>query len=256
MGCIHIQNQNKYFVDENTMMIKVGCCGFPISMKTYFNKFETVEIQKTFYTLPTIENAEKWRSMAPKNFEFTIKAWQGITHPASSPTYKRYKGKLKKPQNYGFFQQTDEVINAWKETEKICSILKAKHVLFQCPASFKPNDENIENILHFFKKIRNNSYHYVWEPRGKEWTDDIILEICKKTGLTHCVDPFSHQPVTKELAYFRLHGSPPGKKMYNYDYTKKDLKELIKLCRSFNIVYCFFNNINMYKNALQLIEFI
>jgi len=234
--------------------MKIGCCGFAKGMKTYFTKFNVVEVQKTFYNLPTIQTAEKWYILAPKNFEFTVKAWQGITHLAKSPTYERFTGRLEKPENYGFFQQTDEVIKSWNETEKICTMLKAKYVLFQCPASFKPTDENLENIIWFFKKIKNPGYRFIWEPHGTAWTDDIILDICKKCGLAHCVDASLRYPVTRDVAYFRLHGSPPGKKKYYYDYTEKDLNKLRDMCESFNEVYCFFNNMNMYKNALQLLK--
>jgi uncharacterized protein YecE (DUF72 family) len=55
-------------------MIKTGCCGFPTGMKTYFEKFRLVEIQKTFYNPPKLETAKRWREMVPKDFEFTIKA--------------------------------------------------------------------------------------------------------------------------------------------------------------------------------------
>jgi len=99
--------------------LKIGCCGFSKGMKTYLTRFNVVEVQTTFYQLPTIKTVEKWYSLAPQDFEFCVKAWQGITHQATSPTYKRFRGSLEKPENYGFFQQTDEVIRAWKETKKI-----------------------------------------------------------------------------------------------------------------------------------------
>lgn len=233
---------------------KIGCCGFPKGMKTYFTRFNVVEMQTTFYQLPTIERAEKWCSFAPPDFEFCVKAWQGITHLAKSPTYKRFTGELQKPENYGFFQQTDEVLRSWKDTEKICSTLKARYVLFQCPASFKPAPENLENICWFFKTIKNPDYCFVWEPRGAAWTDDIVSEVCKKGDLVHCVDPFARSLVASEVAYFRLHGSPPGQKMYYYNYTEQDLNKLIDVSEAFNKVYCFFNNLNMYQNALQLVE--
>ena len=237
--------------------IKIGCCGFPKGIKKYFTEFDTVEVQKTFYQPVSLQSIEKWFKQAPLNFEFTIKAFQGITHPTTSPTYMR----LKKPlpgnlENYGFFRQTDEVYNAWKETEKIALALHVKYILFQCPSSFKPTDENLENITSFFNKISNSRYHFVWEPRGVNWTDDIILEICEKCNLIHCVDPFKQKPVTKNIAYFRLHGKPPGEKMYYYSYSKEDLKKLYEHCKNFRETYCFFNNIDMYKNALKFKEIV
>ncbi|RLF23760.1 MAG: DUF72 domain-containing protein [Thermoplasmata archaeon] len=238
-------------------LLKVGCCGFPNGLKNYFSRFKVVEVQKTFYQLPTVETAKKWRSLAPTGFEFAVKAWQGITHPVSNPTYKRFRGKLfGEPVNYGFFRQTEEVFKAWMETEKVCSTLKARYVLFQCPASFKPTDENIENITIFFRKVRNPGFRFVWEPRGKEWTDEKVSEVCKKCDLIHGVDPFGRQPVTRETAYFRLHGSPPGKRMYYYDYTEKDLKKLLEWCEPFEQVYCFFNNMSMFENALRFMRMV
>ncbi|MCP2619421.1 DUF72 domain-containing protein [Candidatus Aminicenantes bacterium AC-335-K20] len=99
-------------------MIKIGCCGFPVNRPTYYRNFNVVEIQQTFYQLPKIETALKWREEAPLDFEFTIKAWQLITHPSTSPTYKRLKITLQNKENYGFFKPTKEVFSAWKETEE------------------------------------------------------------------------------------------------------------------------------------------
>jgi uncharacterized protein YecE (DUF72 family) len=234
--------------------MKIGCCGFPKGMKKYFTKFKVVEVQTTFYNLPDLSTVNKWKTLAPPDFEFCVKAWQGITHPASSPTYKRFKGELEKKENYGFFQRTEEVMEAWKGTERICSALDAKYVLFQCPSSFKPTNENIENMKGFFNEIKGN-FRFVWEPRGK-WEDSIISKICEEVELIHCVDPFARAPVTQKIAYFRLHGSPPGNKMYYYNYTRKDLQYLLDMCKGYDEVYCFFNNLNMYENALQFMEII
>jgi len=55
-------------------MIGVGCCGFPTSMKKYFETFSLVELNNTFYTYPREKTAEDWREKAPGNFEFTVKA--------------------------------------------------------------------------------------------------------------------------------------------------------------------------------------
>jgi len=70
-------------------MIKVGCCGFPVARKEYFKNFSLVEVQQTFYKPPRMETAFKWRSAAPPEFEFAVKAWQLITHAPSSPTYRK-----------------------------------------------------------------------------------------------------------------------------------------------------------------------
>src|SRR5512134_2608231 len=60
--------------------MKVGCCGFVVAQRQYYRLFELIEIQQTFYRLPRLETAAKWRDAAPDGFEFTIKASQLITH--------------------------------------------------------------------------------------------------------------------------------------------------------------------------------
>lgn len=49
-------------------MLKIGCCGFSKGRKTYFDNFDLVEIQKTFYKPPKVSTAEKWREESPEAF--------------------------------------------------------------------------------------------------------------------------------------------------------------------------------------------
>ncbi len=228
-------------------MIKVGCCGFPVKKEKYFEKFNLVEVQETFYQLPKIERVKKWKNLAPKDFEFTIKSWQIITHPFSSPTYKKLKEKIGKKENYGFFKNTKEVFEAFERTIEIANILNAKIILFQCPNSFRQEKINIENIKNFFKKVKTKKFIFALELRGN-WDKTTIKGLCQKLNLIHCVDPFKQKPLFGKINYFRLHGKPN----YNlkYKYTKKDLKEILKFCNK-KENYVFFNNISMFEDALE-----
>jgi uncharacterized protein YecE (DUF72 family) len=227
-------------------MVKVGCCGFPINKKEYFKKFSLVELQATFYEIPAkIETVKKWREEASKDFEFTLKAFQVITHDSKSPTYKRLKRKFGNPKNYGFFKNTKEVFEAWEMTREVAKALNSEIVVFQCPASFKPEKENIENFRKFFKKIKEKNFIFVWEPRGG-WPENLIKGLCTELNLVHCVDPFKQKPLFGKINYFRLHGKPN----YNlrYKYTNEDLKELLKFCDK-KENYVLFNNLNMFEDA-------
>ena len=62
---------------------------------------KAVEVQHTFYQPPRVETLAKWRAEAPRGFEFTIKAWQLITHQPSSPTYRRLKRALTEEEREG-----------------------------------------------------------------------------------------------------------------------------------------------------------
>jgi uncharacterized protein YecE (DUF72 family) len=229
-------------------VIKVGCCGFPLKKTEYFKKFPVVEIQSIFYQPPArIKTVERWRKEAPQQGEFAIKAWQLITHPSSSPTYRRLKTRIPQARkgNYGFFKPTKEVFEAWEKTREVARILDAKIIVFQCPASFKSEEENIENLREFFKKIKQENLILTWEPRG-EWDVGLIKNLCQELNLVHCVDPFKQKSISGKINYFRLHGKPG----YNlrYEYTDQDLDELTGMCdRSIN--YCMFNNLSMVRDA-------
>lgn len=228
------------------MKVKVGCCGFPTARARYFETFHLVEIQNTFYKPPLVETARKWRQEAPAGFEFTLKAWQLITHPPSSPTYRKAGIKIdkEKASSYGFFRPTPEVFQAWETTLAIAEALEARIVVFQCPAAFTPSEENIANMRAFFRTISRKGLIFAWEPRG-EWGDSVIRGLCEELELVHCVDPFQRLPVTAGLAYFRLH----GKTGYNYRFTEEDLLWLEEQCRPFSEVYCLFNNVPMWESA-------
>jgi len=187
--------------------IKVGCCGFSKGKRKYIEKFRLVEIQKTFYKPPLTGTAQKWREQSPEDFEFSLKAWQEITHLPSSPTYRKAALQIppSKEGNYGFFKPSEETFKAWEKTQDIARILKAKVIVFQCPAKFNPNTENIENMRYFFTNIDRGDFIFVWEPRG-EWRKDDIVALCQDLDLVHCVDPLENEAAYGEIKYFRLHG--------------------------------------------------
>jgi len=228
-------------------MMKIGCCGFCEAMHKYFQDFDLVEIQKTFYRPPKIETAKKWRKQAPVNFEFTVKAWQIITHPPTSPTFRKTGIKA---ENCGFFKPTDEVFKAWHVTEEFAEALKAEIILFQTPPSFKETAENVENIRQFFSSIEHK-FIFVWEPRG--WSSEKIRRICEELNLVHCVDPFVAKPLYGEIIYLRLHGMHA--RMYRHKYSDKELLYLLNFCRELEKrIYILFNNMYMCNDAKRFVS--
>jgi len=241
------------------MEVHVGCCGFPMAMKKYFEKFSAVEVQSTFYRFPSPKVVENWRAAAPKGFIFCIKAFQGISHPTTSPTWRRSGLSEEEIKNLGekvgYLRSTKEVFEFWNKTLEIAKSLGTRACLIQLSSSFKCSPGNIKNVEGFFKKAKRNGILIALELRG--WPQENFREVCKRFDLISVVDPFKEPPVwfsKSKVAYFRLHGAPPGKRMYNYKYMEKDLKWLaervqeLKDCRE---VYCFFNNISMAEDALR-----
>jgi uncharacterized protein YecE (DUF72 family) len=232
-------------------MLKIGCCGFPVGKKRYYGKFDVVELQSTFYDPPRTETIKSWRNNSPPEFEFTVKAWQLITHPPSSPTYRKLKSPIEEGRRrfYGSFKPTEEVFGAWERVEEVASLLRARVILFQTPNSFTPTQENKRNLRTFFDSIPRAHYTFVWEPRGK-WTDEEIEAICRDLDLVHGVDPFLRRPIWGKIRYLRLH----GKGGYNYRYTEEDLLELKEKVQSDLPIYCMFNNVYMFEDASRFKE--
>lgn len=231
--------------------IKTGCCGFPVSRKRYFEHFRVVELQETFYQMPEPALAERWRQQAPEDFEYTLKAWQLITHEPKSPTYRRLRIKIPevKKQYYGSFKPTDEVFDAWQKTSEIAQILRARVIVFQCPPSFIPSEDNKKNMKAFFKEIKRQKFMLAWEPRGK-WSAEDIKPVCTELELIHVVDPFKDKALYGKILYCRLHGIGG----LRYKYTDNDLKRLLELCLDDRTVYVMFNNVFMFEDALRFKE--
>lgn len=184
----------------------------------------------------------------PETFECTLKAWQFITHATKSPTYKRLKRPLTEVEfeEAGYFRPTSIVTEGWETTLASANALKARTVLFQCPASLKPTDEHLFNINSFFNKTERGDMNFCWEPRGKDWTDDLVKDICDKHDLWHAVDPFERQTVTPDRCYFRLH----GREGWRYKYEDGELEELAAMLPP-SLSYVFFNNREMLEDALR-----
>ena len=235
----------------NKAITKVGCCGFGVARDKYFQTFSVVEIQQIFYQPPKQDTVSRWRDEAPAGFEFTLKAWQLITHETSSPTYRRLKERLseKQKQQVGAFRLTDTVRRAWDTTLSVARALRAARVVFQCPASFTPTSENKERMREFFTRAERSSITCIWEPRG-QWQQDEIAELCRELDLVHCVDPFKGESVTDGLRYYRLHGVTG----YRHQYTEKELGDLARFRAENAETYFLFNNISMYRDAAHFKE--
>jgi uncharacterized protein YecE (DUF72 family) len=230
-------------------VIRVGLCGFTIGAATYFETFDTLEVQQTFYDPPSRDTMFRWREQAPEGFVFTLKAWQVITHRATSNTYRRMKTRVGDRSAVGAFQLNDTTLHAWKVTRDAARLLRAKAILFQCPASFKPTEENVDNMRLFFGAIdRLDGVHFLWEPRGP-WPPELVLDVCRELNLVDTVDPFLRDSVTPELLYWRLHGIGS----HYRPYTDEELAQLAaRLPRDAN-AYVMFNNIPRVGDAQKFI---
>jgi uncharacterized protein YecE (DUF72 family) len=233
--------------------VGIGCCGFRSSRESYYEVLDTVEVQQTFYKPPQVPTLARWREEAPPAFEFTVKAWQLITHQSSSPTYRRLKRKLtgEEREGAGSFRPSEIVDEAWRLTRESAEALGAQAVLFQCPASFMPSAENVSNMRRFFTAAERGALTFCWEPRGL-WPRALLSGLCEELELWHVVDPFKERSVTPGRSYFRLH----GRRGWRYKYEDAELEELCSMLPKGARSYVFFNNVEMLDDARRFREIV
>jgi len=233
-------------------MVKVGLCGFTMAMADYPRHFPVVEVQQTFYEPPTELVMRRWLGAMPPGFEFTLKAWQLITHESKSPTYRRLKRPLDDQEraSCGGFRDSAIVRAAFERTLECARLLAASTLLFQCPASFRPEPENVERLRHFVVHIARPrcppGLRLAWEPRGSAWTRraDLAIELCEELGLVYVVDPFVDAiRSTAGPAYLRLHGVTGARHVY----TDEELRRLADMTPPDASVM--FNNIPRVRDA-------
>ncbi|GIU71526.1 MAG: hypothetical protein KatS3mg003_1005 [Candidatus Nitrosocaldaceae archaeon] len=227
------------------MEVFVGCCSLPLPLDKYAKEFPTVEIDRIFYAIPRVDTVKRWRNIA-SNLIFNVKAYQGLTHPLSSPTYRRVKKPEGNADNFGHLKPTEENFMLWQKMLEIIDALDAYICLFQLPPSFIANEENMNNAKRFFANIDKHSLLAI-EFRHSSWTREKISLLIDEFGLIHAVDPFKDRAVSKDINYYRLHGL--GSKPYRYKYTDSDLLKLKEVVSSNHKSFVMFNNIYMLDDA-------
>lgn len=253
--------------------IRVGTCGYQYynpgeswqdeyrsKLHAYSEQFDAVELNRTFYTLPQVSTAERWRRETVNGFTFTLKAWQALTHTWSSPTWNNYRDDVPRDRTdeLGYLRPTPFVRRAWERTMERALAVDAEFILLQTPPSFGYSEEHAQNMRSLLAEIDRNGIRVGWEPRGS-WRDhpDQVESVCADLDLIHVVDIMREEPLLDQsILYTRLHGLNEDRFNYDYDYSDQELSNLARTLRDaadqHQRVYCMFNNYEMYSNAQAL----
>jgi uncharacterized protein YecE (DUF72 family) len=239
------------------MTVRVGLCGFTMPMEDYALHFPVVEIQHTFYDPPDGDVMRRWLAVTPSTLEYTIKAWQMVTHPITSPTYRRMKRRIDPEGEPGFFRASTAVKEGWQRSVRCAGILSATAILFQSPASFTPTPENVEHMRRFFERIVRPRARLLWEPRGSAWVRKRALAaaLCQDLQLVHVVDPFVTDPVPDTPVYWRLHGIRTPRRSYT-DAELRRLRAMLARVEHDGPAYVMFNNLPRVSNAKAFLRLI
>ena len=193
-------------------------------LEYYVRHFDTLELNNSFYRLPTVNAFCCWRDSTPSNFIFAVKASRFITH----------NKKLKDPEN--------ALENLLPRAENLG--LKLGPVLFQLPPKWKVNVERLENLL----EILPREHRYAFEFRETSWMKPEVNHVLERFNAAFCIYELAgyHSPldVTSDFSYVRLHGPEQGK--YQGSYSDARLSEWAKWIKTqsgtLKAIYVYFDN--------------
>lgn len=189
----------------------------PKDMLSYYAEhFKAVELNNTFYRLPKPEMIESWKSQVPKDFRFSAKASQGITH------FRRLKDAS---------VATRTMLNAMSAFED-----RLAAVVFRMPEDF---EKDLKRLEIFLKGLPADT-PAVFEFRHPSWFDDDVLALLRSQNRVLCVSdrdemPVNHIDKTADWGYVRLR---------RVNYSESDLKEWIKRIKAqkWKYTYVFFKH--------------
>jgi uncharacterized protein YecE (DUF72 family) len=188
----------------------------------YARYFDTVEINNSFYRLPSQQAFDAWRAQAAAGFVYAVKASRFLTHMK----------KLKDPE-----EPIERILGRARRLGE-----KLGPVLYQLPGGWKCN---IERLAHFFTALPRDLVH-VMEYRGADWLCDEVFALMREQNIGLCIHdmlPDHPRVATSSVVYVRFHGAEAK---YAGSYTRRQLLQWAiwineQACAGRN-VYAYFNN--------------
>jgi uncharacterized protein YecE (DUF72 family) len=206
----------------------------------YATEFRAVELNYTYYRIPTAEQLEKLSAQTPQDFRFAVKAHRDITHTR--------KGD---PVIFGQLRAA---------LEPIVGDDKLGAVLLQFPHSFRNTKENVYYLEHCVRQL--SGLPCVIEFRHSSWVTQRTLGQLREWQAGFCNVDMPKLPgllpqtalVTAPTAYVRLHGRNANKwwrheqawQRYDYTYSEQEIEEwiphLLDMDKTAEELYVFANN--------------
>jgi uncharacterized protein YecE (DUF72 family) len=208
-------------------------------LRFYAEHFDTVEINSTFYGVPTAGAARGWVERTPPGFEFSLKLYQKFTHPGM---FEKATGK----DPWDLAQKDVDEFRAG--IDPIASAGKLGALLAQFPASFRNEPDSRAYLEWLLDRFRE--YQVALELRHRSWSDqpEETLRLLDAFGAawTQIDEPkfrFSIRqdllPNVRTFYYLRLHGRnaaqwwkhEKSEDRYNYLYSAAELQPIAEAAR-------------------------
>lgn len=206
-------------------------------LEFYSRQFDTVELNNSFYRLPTEVAFDNWRQSTPADFVFAVKASRFLTH----------QKKLKDPAN--------ALENLLPRASRLST--KLGPILFQLPPRWRVNPGRLEGLLEALPRDLRCAFEF----RDLSWIRPDIDKLLARYGAAFCIYELAgyHSPltVTAEFTYVRLHGPGLGKyqEAYSSDRLRRWSRQVEEWAKELASIYIYFDNDQAgyaARNALEL----
>lgn len=216
-------------------------------MLTYYIeqfRLNSVEINYTYYTMPSAKVFSHFAGMSPEGFDFTVKLFSGITHD---------------PCISGAPVAVDKSLCSWfiDGIRPLIESGKLGCLLAQFPPHLRPSRVAWDYLFSLREAFQG--HRLVYEFRHKAWISEKTFSNLKRMGVGFCaVDEPRVGPlmpmvpaVTSDIAYLRLHGRnrkwfEDRSVRYDYHYNERELRNLVPAIYSMasmsSTIYIQFNN--------------
>jgi uncharacterized protein YecE (DUF72 family) len=199
----------------------------------YSTRYNFVEVNSTFYTLPSRKRVLSWRQRVPKDFTFAVRCPQAITH-----------------QHH--FNLTNDALIYFHKICNIYQVLAARYLVFVTPPQFPFTHQTIDNIKSCFQRLKEQDIQAVWEIRTPlPNLPRSVTGLMRDYKIIHGVDLSQYLPLySSPIIYTRLFGHG----QHNvYQFTNQELTELDHTITKQHVdeAVISFHNVKMYKDAAR-----
>lgn len=156
-------------------------------LEFYAERFDTVELNATFYRLPGADTFERWARRVPGHFRFAVKASRYLTHIR----------RLNEP--------AEPLERLWTRASRLGD--RFGPVLYQLPPRWRPNPERLEAFMRALPR----DHPQALEIRDRRWYRDDLLGLLERGGVALCLHDMPGSATEPRplgpFVYLRFHGS-------------------------------------------------
>jgi uncharacterized protein YecE (DUF72 family) len=191
----------------------------------YVRRFDTVELNASFYRWPRTTTFAGWRRRLPPGFGLSVKAPRGLTHAK----------KLYAPEVW-----VDRLVTCWHELGDRRAVL-----LVQMHPAHERDDARLDHFLSLLPWWMRVAVEF----RHASWHVDEVFALLERHGAAYTVMSGAHLPcvlrATAPFVYVRMHG-PDREHLYAGSYPEQDLRwwadRIAEWSGDGRDVYVYFNN--------------